>query len=154
MIRDLWDTEPRGGVFRDGVFYPVQGAKRGPRPAHPIPIWIGAVRPRMLRLVGRLADGWLPSLARLESLEALLEGNEVIDEAAAAAGRDPRSVRRLLNVPAEVAEVETLAALALEQGVSTFILAADDEEPIQRYGREVAPAVREAVAAERARAAR
>ncbi len=44
----------------------VVGAKRGPAPAHDIPIWVGALRPRMLRLVGRVADGWLPSLSRLD----------------------------------------------------------------------------------------
>ncbi len=29
---------------------------------HDIGIWLGAYKPRMLRLTGRLADGWVPSL--------------------------------------------------------------------------------------------
>src|SRR5690606_1675435 len=37
----------------------------------------------------------------------------------------------------------------LEDGVSTFILAGDDPDAIRRLGQEVAPALREAVAAER-----
>src|SRR3954469_11704716 len=102
-IRDLWDTGERGGVFRDGDIYPLRGAKRGPAPAHPIPIWVGALRPRMLRLIGRAADGWLPSLGRLESVAARGEGNAIIDEAAVRAGRDPSEIRRLLNVPADLA---------------------------------------------------
>jgi len=53
-----------------------------------MPIWIGAHRPRMQRLVGRKADGWLPSLGRLEP-GALTAGNRAIDEAAVAAGREP-----------------------------------------------------------------
>jgi alkanesulfonate monooxygenase SsuD/methylene tetrahydromethanopterin reductase-like flavin-dependent oxidoreductase (luciferase family) len=51
----------------------------------------------MIRLVGRKADGWLPSLGVL-SRDGLRGGNEQIDEAAEKAGRDPRSIRRLINV--------------------------------------------------------
>ena len=46
-MRALWSTEP-GGVFLDGPHYPITGAKRGPAPAHAIPIWVGALKPRML----------------------------------------------------------------------------------------------------------
>src|SRR5690606_22518080 len=66
-------------------------------PAHDIGIWVGAYKPRMLRLVGRKADGWLPSLSYLQPGD-LARGNATIDEAASAAGRDPREVRRLLNI--------------------------------------------------------
>ncbi|WP_210506771.1 LLM class flavin-dependent oxidoreductase [Naasia sp. SYSU D00057] len=149
LIRDLWDTGERGGVFRDGEFYAVHGAKRGPAPAHPIPIWVGALGPRMLRLIGRTADGWLPSLARLESLDALATAHSIIDEAAADAGRAPSAIRRLLNVPDDTAEPEVLAALALEHRVETFILVSDDAVRIERFGRELAPATRALVAAER-----
>jgi alkanesulfonate monooxygenase SsuD/methylene tetrahydromethanopterin reductase-like flavin-dependent oxidoreductase (luciferase family) len=51
----------------------------------------------MLRLVGRKADGWLPSLGVL-TRDELRAGNEQIDAAAEAAGRDPRSIRRIINV--------------------------------------------------------
>ncbi|WP_210479359.1 LLM class flavin-dependent oxidoreductase [Naasia sp. SYSU D00948] len=152
LIRDLWNTDERGGVFRDGRFYRAHGAKRGPRPAHEIPIWIGALRPRMLRLIGRMGDGWLPSLARLDSLDDLRTGNRIIDEAAVESGRDPAAIRRLLNVPAEVADVDSMVSLALEYGISTLIVATDDEDTIRRFGEELAPAVRAAVAAERRRA--
>ena len=73
------------------------------RPAHDIPIWIGAYKPRMLRLTGRKADGWLPSLGYLKPGD-LAAGNAKIDEAAAA-GRsrsagDPAPAQRLRQVPA------------------------------------------------------
>ena len=97
VIRAIWDTETRGGVRLDGEFYSMAGAKRGPRPAHPIEIWLGGYKPRMLRLIGRAADGWLPSLGYLQP-KGLGAANAVIDEAAAEAGRDPAAVRRLLNV--------------------------------------------------------
>jgi hypothetical protein len=66
VIRQVWDVTARGGVRVDGTYYRVSGAKRGPAPAHPVSIWVGAYKPRMLRLTGRLADGWLPSLSYLE----------------------------------------------------------------------------------------
>jgi hypothetical protein len=107
----------------------------------------------MLRLVGEKADGWLPSRSYLED-GALARGNQAIDDAATSAGRDPREIRRLLNIkqvdgPAE-RWVDELLPLAIEDGVSTFVLWADDARTIELYGGEVAPLVRDAVARERA----
>jgi alkanesulfonate monooxygenase SsuD/methylene tetrahydromethanopterin reductase-like flavin-dependent oxidoreductase (luciferase family) len=57
----------------------------------------------MIRLVGRKADGWLPSLGVL-TRDELRAGNDEIDEAADKAGRDPRSIRRLINVQGLIGE--------------------------------------------------
>ncbi len=95
VIRMLWSDERT--VSFDGKHYRLDGAYPGPRPAHPIGIWLGAFKPRMLRLVGRKADGWLPSLGVL-SRDELRAGNEQIDAAAEKAGRDPSSIRRIINV--------------------------------------------------------
>jgi alkanesulfonate monooxygenase SsuD/methylene tetrahydromethanopterin reductase-like flavin-dependent oxidoreductase (luciferase family) len=117
----------------------------------------------MLRLIGRAADGALPSLGYLKNGPAdLTELNQHIDEGAQAAGRDPKAVRRLLNISGEFTGIgrallqgpaeqwaEDLAGLTLEYGVSAFILAADDPATIERFAAEVAPATRELVAAER-----
>ncbi|WP_374315756.1 LLM class flavin-dependent oxidoreductase, partial [Microbacterium sp.] len=94
VMRELWDTSERRGAFTDGTYHRVHGAKRGPRPAHDIPIWIGAYKPRMLALTGRKGDGWLPSLGYMRPGD-LARGNAAIDEAARGAGRDPREIRRL-----------------------------------------------------------
>jgi alkanesulfonate monooxygenase SsuD/methylene tetrahydromethanopterin reductase-like flavin-dependent oxidoreductase (luciferase family)/hemerythrin-like domain-containing protein len=162
VIRALWTPGP--GVRLDGAHYRLAGARPGPAPAHPIGIWLGAYRRRMLRLTGRLADGWLPS-APYAPPERLTGMNRVIDEAATAAGRDPAAVRRLYNVagsfagrgrgflegPAEV-WAEQLAELAVTEGISGFILMVDlgAETHLRRFAEEVAPAVRELVAKERA----
>ncbi|MET0672050.1 MAG: LLM class flavin-dependent oxidoreductase [Microbacterium pygmaeum] len=152
VIRELWDTEERRGVFTDGTYHRVHGAKRGPRPAHSIPILIGAYKPRMLALTGRQGDGWLPSLGYMQPGD-LGRGNAAIDEAAASAGRDPREIRRLLNIGVLAADprefAERIAQLAIEDGISTFILAGDDPRLLQAYGEEVAPAARELVERER-----
>lgn len=65
IIRDIWDTDTRGGVHHRGRYYEVDGAKRGPRPAHDIPVWVGAYKPKMLALTGTMGDGWLPSIEYL-----------------------------------------------------------------------------------------
>lgn len=150
VIRQVWDAAGRGGVRVDGDFYRVHGAKRGPAPAHPIPIWLGAYKPRMLRLTARSADGWLPSLSYLQPGD-LARGNEVIDEAAHAAGRDPREITRLLNVGAD-ADPADLARMARQDGVSVFIAAADDERTLAHFASETAPRVRDLVAAGRQKA--
>ena len=151
VIRGIWDTSQRGGVRVRGEHYHLKGAKRGPEPAHDIEIWLGAYKPRMLRLTGRKADGWLPTLSYLPR-EEIAASNRTIDDAAVAAGRDPREIRRLLNIGEDVLSVDALLPLVTEHGFSTFILATDDPESIARLGQEVAPALREAVAAERANA--
>src|ERR671922_12803 len=64
----LWATSGRAcgsgepAVNVEGEHYRVEGGKPGPPPAHPIRLFIGAYGPRMLRLTGRLGDGWLPTL--------------------------------------------------------------------------------------------
>jgi len=124
IIRGLWTG--RGSVRVDGVHHRAVGLHAGPAPAHPVGIWIGAYKSRMLRLTGRLADGWLPSMGPAAP-EALGAMNEVIDEAAVAAGRSPLEIRRLYNIsgrfgssagmlqgrPADWAE--QLAGLTLEE---------------------------------------
>jgi alkanesulfonate monooxygenase SsuD/methylene tetrahydromethanopterin reductase-like flavin-dependent oxidoreductase (luciferase family) len=95
VIRLLW-SEKRSVSF-EGKHYRLDDARPGMRPAHQMGIWLGAFRPRMLRLTGRKADGWLPSLGVLTRGE-LRDGNEQIDAAAESAGRDPRSIRRILNL--------------------------------------------------------
>jgi len=153
VIRGVWDAGNPERLVAGGDFYRVDGAKRGPRPAHDIGITIGAYKPRMLRLVGEKGDGWLPSLGYLQPGD-LAAGSARIDDAARNAGRDPRAIRRFLNVgqlpgsPAEQAEL--LTGLALEAGTSVFIVPGDDPDAMSRFQREVAPAVRDAVASSRA----
>ncbi|HEY8307595.1 MAG TPA: LLM class flavin-dependent oxidoreductase, partial [Lapillicoccus sp.] len=122
---------------------------------------VGAYKPRMLRLTGRYADGWLPSMGYADP-DALPEMNDAIDTAARDADRDPAAVRRLYNVfgsfgrtrgrgLAGTAEdwAEQLAGLTLDQGMSTFILGTDDVDDVRRFGEEVAPLVRDLVDARR-----
>jgi hypothetical protein len=145
-----------------GRYYALNGAKPGPFPAHEVGIWVGAYKERMLRLTGEVGDGWLPS-ASYAPPEQLAAMNAIIDSAAEAAGRSPAAVRRIYNIAGSFGGsgsaflqgppktwVEQLAGLALDEGMSGFVLMADDVETVERFAAEVAPAVRELVATERA----
>ena len=155
LIRSLWNVQdPRPASF-EGRFYHLDGAARGPAPAHDVGLWVGAFKPRMLNLVGRKADGWWPTLAAI-TRDDLIRGNAAIDEAALDAGRQPTDIRRLLNVTGRGEQngspsrlIDELAGFALEDGVSTFVLNADDRRMIETLAAEVAPAVRVIVDAAR-----
>ena len=167
IIREIWDTETRGGVRLDGTYYQAAGAKRGPAPAHDIPVWIGAYKKRMLALTGEIGDGWLPTIEYLpDGVDSLPGINARIDEAAVSAGRSPGDVRRLMNfmnvrfspagrglLDGPVDQwVEQLAGLALEHGVTAYLIGGDDVATTERFAAEVAPAVRDVVARERGEA--
>lgn len=161
VIRGIWDVTERSPLRAGGEFHRVDGAKRGPAPAHDMPIWVGAAGPRMLRLIARKADGWLPSYAWAKR-EGIVEGNAVIDAEAESVGRDPHKIRRLVNIGGRFqaqhdepfqgppsAWVDDIVVLALEEGVGTFILASDDPTTMTTFASEVIPEVRSRVAAAR-----
>lgn len=162
VMRLVW-SEERSARF-DGEIYSLKGMRPGPRPAHDIGIWVGAYGPRMLHLIGRLADGWVPSLGYAPP-ERLPEMQRRIDEGAREAGREPREIRRACNISGMIGEpvegslsgpasawAEQLTSFVLEYGMDTFIFwpAEDEIRQVERFASEVVPAVREAVVSGRA----
>ena len=149
IIRQFWAADR--ALRQEGVHYRVKGAKPGPPPAHPIGLWVGAYGPRMLRLTGRLGDGWLPSLGSYMGPDDALRMQGVVDEAARAAGREPGDVERAVNVMALAGEPgswpDRLARIASELRFTTlFVGTPDDGDPVgfvRRLGEDVAPRVRE-----------
>lgn len=168
IIRRMWSGDR--GVRFEGKHYQVSGAQPGPLPAHDMSIWLGVVGPRTMRLAGRIADGWIPSMAYMPPAKTV-EGNAIIDEGARDADRDPSAIRRIYNVSGRFTDrvesefsgnskqiagppehwIESLTHLATEQGFSSFILWTDPEsEALRTFIEGVAPAVRERVAEVRA----
>jgi alkanesulfonate monooxygenase SsuD/methylene tetrahydromethanopterin reductase-like flavin-dependent oxidoreductase (luciferase family) len=149
IIRSFWSGER--SVRFDGEHYRVAGVHPGPQPAHPIGIWIGAYGPRMLRMTGRLGDGWLPSLGgRYFKPEDAPKGHAAVDEAARAAGRDPDQIERAVNVMSLEGEwhgwADQLARIVTELRFSTLLVGVPGEDPVgfvRRLGEDVAPRVRE-----------
>ena len=163
VMRLVWSEER--SVRFDGEIYSLNGMRPGPQPVHEMGIWVGAGGPRMLRLIGRLADGWVPSMF-WASPPRLPEMHRRIDEAAAKAGRERREIRRVYNVSGRIGAegdgplegpvslwVERLTRFTLEFGMDTFIYwpSEERERQVELFAGEVAPAVRGAVAAERSR---
>jgi alkanesulfonate monooxygenase SsuD/methylene tetrahydromethanopterin reductase-like flavin-dependent oxidoreductase (luciferase family) len=155
ILRRAWGAD--GSVRHEGRHYRLD-YKPGPPPAHPMRIWLGAYRPRMLELTGRLADGWIPSLGYLGP-DAAPQARRRVDEAARAAGRDPTEIARIYNLSGAITAsgpaqglldgpvehwVETLAGFNSELGFNGFMFRPGDPEieQIERFGTQVAPAVR------------
>ncbi|GHF18263.1 N5,N10-methylene tetrahydromethanopterin reductase [Amycolatopsis deserti] len=159
-------------VTHEGRHYRVREIEPAPVPAPPV--WTGSVGRKSLAATGRVADGWLPGHAADWLSERYRTSRPVIDEAAAAVGRDPREVRTILNFPGRITDaplaktrdeegrwiggsvdqwVEELTTGVLEHGMSGFILfppghAAHDDVSLGRWAREIVPAVRERIAKE------
>jgi len=171
VMRLIWDSQGNGRpVSFSGRFYRLAEAQPGPRPPHPIGIWLGALKPRMLRLVGRLADGWSVSLSYV--LPEQIPGmQQLIDEAAVEANREPSSIRRNYNLGGMILSasqsnlrarrpgilfglptvwVETLVRFYTELGMDTFNfwpVAGNEHEQIRLFAGEVVPAAREQIEA-------
>ena len=59
-------TDQAGEIFRS------KGLRLGARPAKPVPIYVGALRERMLRLAGAIGDGLIVNLFPLSALPKIL----------------------------------------------------------------------------------
>jgi len=161
VIRLLWSGER--GLRYQGEHYDLAGTHSGPVPAHDIEIWFGVYGPKACALLGRVADGWLPSLGRMSPAD-LAQRHDIIDQSATEAGRDPASIRRLLNLGGHITGgaseghlvgppsqwIDQLAELAVANGFDTFVYwpAADPVDQTHRFIELVAE-VRNLVTAER-----
>jgi probable F420-dependent oxidoreductase len=82
LLRRLWSEDD---VDHAGAAYRYEGITVEPKPRQqPLDVWLGGNVPSSLRRIGRLADGWLPSMCTPDEVAA---GRRVIEETAAAAGR-------------------------------------------------------------------
>ena len=164
VIRAMW-REDRD-VDLPGQHYSLRHAKTGPAPAHEVGIWLGAQSPRLLRLTGRLADGWAAPIPSYLPYEEWGAAQERIDIAAREAGRDPAAIRRIAQVVGTItsepgspwlasgaAPVRGTAAqwtdvihhLTTELHFDTVILWPElaSVDQIERFSRDVIPAARE-----------
>lgn len=156
VIRRLWSGER--GLRYEGDYYHLRGVHSGPLPAHDIGIWVGAYGPKALRMTGRLADGWVPSI-RGDQLDKLAEMNDRVDAGAAEAGRNPASIRRVYNVNGTITDgasesflrgpvdqwVDQLSSLATDYRGQTFIFWGEGDDQLRRFAEHVVPGTRKAL---------
>ncbi len=110
LMRGLWSNEK---FTFEGKNVRVTDAVCDPKPVRgTIPIWTGAGKPRGLRIVGRLADGWIKNRgwASLEEISGMIA---IAQKSALRVGRDPDSIRCVLggtgfvaSNPAEAADFQ------------------------------------------------
>lgn len=155
-------------VTFDGTVSHVSGLAAAAEPAPPI--WTGSVFPKSLAVTGRLADGWVPSRGSDWLSPLYRDSRPVIDEAAAAAGRDPSDVVTIYNFGGRITKeplpqtrdgdgrwvggsvgqwVDELTAAVREHQAAGFVFRSTDDSPadvaLSRWAQEVVPAVRQAV---------
>ena len=87
LLRALWTEEV---ISFDGRYHKVSHAGINPLPVQrPIPIWFGGGADRVMRRIGRMADGWFPQFQPdSQGQEQLAKMREY----ARAAGRDPGDI--------------------------------------------------------------
>jgi alkanesulfonate monooxygenase SsuD/methylene tetrahydromethanopterin reductase-like flavin-dependent oxidoreductase (luciferase family) len=146
----------------DGAHYRTEMAEFEPKPNRRIPIWLGTLGPRALRLTGRLADGWIPSLD-LAPPERVPMLHEQILKGAHEAERDPSDITLAYNMEIRVDKqaapepgVVTGSPAAVVERLMSFTelgftamnfqpIGPGRDEQIERLATEVIPAVRDSV---------
>lgn len=128
IIRSLL-TEPRTTFA--GEHYTVTDLVAEPKPVQqPLPIWIGGSgRRRTLRIVARYADVWNWTGADLDDFS---DASATLDEHCAAIGRDPRQIRRSVQLRLPDGEDACVAQVAdaVGRGASEIIFIARVPNPV------------------------
>jgi alkanesulfonate monooxygenase SsuD/methylene tetrahydromethanopterin reductase-like flavin-dependent oxidoreductase (luciferase family) len=181
IMRLIWniDGSSKYRATFNGKFYRLEGAQTGPRPFHLIRIWLGAYGPKMLRLTGRLGDGWTPSYGYAPP-EQIPKMQQTIDQSLATAERKTKEVRRNYNLAGIILEsdtkkagqqqgrmmngeqerilvgsvnfwIDTIAKFYkdLRMDSFTFWPANESSEQVELFAKKVIPKVKEGVARER-----
>jgi alkanesulfonate monooxygenase SsuD/methylene tetrahydromethanopterin reductase-like flavin-dependent oxidoreductase (luciferase family) len=168
VMRGIWGTA--ASVTAGGRFHRLHNAAPGPRPTQPVNLLIGGAGNRMLDLTGRRADGWIAPIAT--PYESKAAAQHRISGAAVAAGRDPRDVRRIIQVVGSIVDrgftvaaprrgpgnqpvratadgwIAIIAELVRDHGYDAvnLILETHTEEQVRRFGTDVLPAARAVLA--------
>ena len=133
ILRGTWANEE---FAYEGKVYGVRDAAVKPKPVNgTIPIFVGAAQPRMLRLTGELADGWIRNGGWPSDLDAYRAQLAAVEAAAEAAGRDPAALRRVVNCNAYVGGEDPATKLATTFGNPGGVMGTAEQtlEIVARY---------------------
>jgi F420-dependent oxidoreductase-like protein len=121
-----------------GQHFTLTEARNEPRPVQAkLPIWIGGGgEKRTLKIAAQYADGWnVPFIAP----DAFAHKNAVLDEHCAAVGRDPKEIKRAINVGLAYDEANLQQQFgAISDLVRPGVLTGSDDEIMARIGEYVA----------------
>ena len=133
ILRGTWANEQ---FTYEGKRYSVQDAAVKPKPVNgAIPIFIGAAGPRMLRLTGQTANGWIRNGGWPSDLDAYRAQLAAVEDAAESAGRDPAALRRVVNCNAYVGDEDPATKLATTFGAPGGVMGTAEQalEIVARY---------------------
>jgi coenzyme F420-dependent glucose-6-phosphate dehydrogenase len=159
LIRLLWAEER---VDFKGDYYEVSQATIYDRPEEPVPIFVAASGPLAAKLAGRVGDGFICTSGKDPALYETLLAN--VAEGAQAAGRDPGSIRRMIELKVsydrdpqraldacrwwaalaltpeqkegieDPVEMERVADANADRAHTRFIVSSDPEDVVERIG--------------------
>jgi alkanesulfonate monooxygenase SsuD/methylene tetrahydromethanopterin reductase-like flavin-dependent oxidoreductase (luciferase family) len=158
ILHGLWGEQ---GFSYRGRHFSTVAAEIEPMPSQRIPIWVGGFGSQMLDLIGRKADGWLPSLFFMTPDKAV-DGLNKVRQAAVQAGRDPDAITAGFILPVAVTDaaetqdarivgsaafVARAAAQIARAGFTflNFLPLDDTREQRERIARDVVPHIRDLV---------
>ncbi len=125
ILRGTWAND---SFTYAGKRYSVEDATVTPKPVNgAVPIFIGASLPRMLRLAGRAADGWIRNGGWPADLDAYRGQLAILEDAASAAGRDPGAIHRVINCNAYVGDEDPSTKLATTFGNQGGLMGSAEE---------------------------
>jgi coenzyme F420-dependent glucose-6-phosphate dehydrogenase len=157
LIRLLWSEER---VTFEGEYYRTANATIYDKPDQPPPIYMAASGPLAAKLAGRAGDGYISTSGKKPELYSELLAN--LEEGAEAAGRDPSSIRKLIEIKVsydrdpqyaldacawwaalaltpeqklgveDPIEMERIADANVDQAHTRFIVSNDPEEVVER----------------------
>ena len=133
ILRGMWSEE---SFTYEGKQHSVNEAVLVPKPVNgPLPVLIGAGKPRMLKLAGSLADGWIKNGGWPESPEAYAAQQDQVERGAEAAGRDPGTLRRVVNCAAYVGNEDPAVVMPSSRGVPGGLVGTLDQvvETVERH---------------------
>ena len=135
ILKRLWAED---GVSYEGRQFQFDDVTVYPKPMRSVPVFVGGRSDAALRRAGRLGDGYT---GIWQSLDRFQQAQELITEAATAAGRDPADVELGMQFWTSVADSRDEARAVVAEGMEgTYRLPFERFEKYTPYGtaREVA----------------
>lgn len=122
-----------GPVDYEGKYWKIDSAVLGldPYGATPPPVWLAAHGPRMLKLTGRLGDGWIPTKMDVAEYRDRLG---IIRQAAAEAGRDANAITPAMLAYVLVDEDPKVADAMLDSFLVKGLCLLLPSEVFERFG--------------------
>ena len=118
----------------EGQYFTLTQARNEPPPVQAkLPIWIGGGgEKRTLKIAARYADGWnVPFIAP----DQFAHKNAILDDHCAAVGRDPKEIKRAINVGLAYSEESLQQQFgAISDLVRPGVLSGSDDEITDRIG--------------------